>query len=68
MQAAALANDDVDQFGHVFDEVFEDKVYDRIEHNTSFLKKFADDSVFRAEFTRLARRQAYEMIRRNAVA
>lgn len=62
IRAAAHAND-LDGFAQVFDDVFEDKVYDRIEQNTTFLKRFADNSEFRSELTKLARRQAYEMIR-----
>lgn len=65
IKAAAFAND-LSGFGEVFDDVFEDKVYDRIEQNTTFLKRFADDGDFRSELTTLARRQAYEMIRRGA--
>lgn len=57
---------DLDQFAHVFDDVFENKVYDRIEGNTTFLKRFADDPEFRSELTKLARRQEYEMIRKSA--
>lgn len=69
VRAAAWAND-LDQFAHVFDDVFDDvfenKVYDRIEGNTTFLKRFADDPEFQSELTRLARRQAYDMIRKSA--
>ncbi len=62
VRAAAFANDE-ENFGHVFDDVFQDRVYERIEDNTTFLQRFADDAPFQAELTKLARRRAYEMIR-----
>lgn len=65
VQAAALVNDE-ENFGHVFDDVFEDKVIERVEDNTRFLQRFADDAAFKEGFTKLARRRAYEMIRRSA--
>ena len=65
VQAAALVNDE-ENFGHVFDSVFEDKVIERVEDNTKFWQRFADDDAFKADFTMLARRRAYEMIRRSA--
>lgn len=63
--AQRLANDE-ENFGHVFDDVFQDRVYERVEDNAKFLQKFADDAPFKAELTKLARRRAYEMIRRTA--
>lgn len=63
VRAAAFANDE-ENFGHVFDDVFQDRVYERVEDNTTFLLRFADDVLFKAELTKLARRRAYEMIRR----
>lgn len=65
VQAAAFANDE-ESFGHVFDDVFEGKVIERVEDNTKFLQRFADDAAFKEDFTKLARRRAYEMIRRSA--
>ncbi|MBC8093410.1 MAG: type I restriction endonuclease subunit R [Pseudonocardia sp.] len=64
VQAAALVNTEVD-FAHVFDDVFEEKVIERVESNTAFLKAFSDDEDFKSKFTRAARSRAYEMIRRD---
>jgi type I restriction enzyme R subunit len=65
VQAAAFANDDLDNFGHVFDHVFEDKMYERIENDTKAMQRYADDADFSAEIKSIARRYAYESLRRN---
>lgn len=64
VRAAAFANDE-ENFGHVFDEVFEEKVIERIEHDTKAFQKFADDAEFNAELKSIARRYAYESLRRD---
>ena len=64
VRAAAMVNDE-ENFGHVFDEVFEDKLIERIEDDTKVLQKFTDDTGFKAELTQLARRYAYEALRRD---
>ncbi len=64
VRAAAFANDE-ENFGHVFDEVFEDKLYERIENDTKAVQQFADDQDFNAELKSIARRYAYETLRRD---
>ncbi|MGI8647159.1 MAG: restriction endonuclease subunit R [Acidimicrobiales bacterium] len=64
VKAAAFANNEED-FGHVFDGVFEDKLIARIEDNTVVLQRFSDDDVFKSELTSAARRYAYEALRRS---
>jgi type I restriction enzyme R subunit len=64
VRAAAFANDE-ENFGHVFDEVFEDKLYERIENDTKAVQKFADDADFNSELKSIARRYAYESLRRD---
>ncbi|MFD1531924.1 type I restriction enzyme subunit R domain-containing protein [Pseudonocardia aurantiaca] len=64
VRAAAMVNDE-ENFGHVFDAVFEDKLIERIEDDTKVLQKFTDDTGFKAELTQLARRYAYEALRRD---
>jgi type I restriction enzyme, R subunit len=64
VRAAAFANDE-ENFGHVFDDVFEDKLYERIENDTKAVQKFADDHEFNAELKSIARRYAYETLRRD---
>ncbi|WP_233520189.1 type I restriction endonuclease subunit R [Prauserella sp. PE36] len=64
VQAAAFANDE-NNFGHVFDEVFEAKVFERIENDTKAFQKFADDPDFNAELKSIARRYAYQSLRRD---
>ncbi|WP_116044455.1 type I restriction endonuclease subunit R [Amycolatopsis palatopharyngis] len=64
VRAAAFANDE-ENFGHVFDEVFEDKLYERIENDTKAVRKFADDADFNSELKSIARRYAYESLRRD---
>ncbi|MEV6902365.1 DEAD/DEAH box helicase family protein [Amycolatopsis sp. NPDC051372] len=63
VKAAAFANNEED-FGHVFDNVFEDKLIERIENDTKVLQKFTDDEVFKNDMTKIARRYAYEALRR----
>ncbi|GLY52371.1 DEAD/DEAH box helicase family protein [Lentzea sp. NBRC 102530] len=64
VRAAAFANDE-ENFGHVFDEVFEDKLYERIENDTKAVQMFADDAQFNSELKSIARRYAYESLRRD---
>ncbi|WAL67689.1 DEAD/DEAH box helicase family protein [Amycolatopsis cynarae] len=64
VRAAAFANDE-ENFGHVFDEVFEDKLYERIENDTKAVQKFADDPEFNSALKSIARRYAYESLRRD---
>ena len=64
VKAAAFANNEED-FEHVFDIVFEDKLIDRIEENTKVLQHFTGDDVFKFEITKIARRYAYEALRRD---
>ncbi|GGP86827.1 type I restriction endonuclease subunit R [Saccharothrix coeruleofusca] len=64
VRAAAFANDE-ENFGHVFDDVFEDKLYERIENDTKAVQMFADDPQFNSELKSIARRYAYESLRRD---
>lgn len=64
VRAAAFANDE-ENFGHVFDEVFEDKLYERIENDTKAVQLYADDPEFNSELRSIARRYAYESLRRD---
>lgn len=64
MKAAAL-NNSLENFGHVFDGPFEEKMIERIEDNTKAFQKFADDQEFNAELKSIARRYAYESLRRD---
>ncbi|MDR7304221.1 type I restriction endonuclease subunit R [Haloactinomyces albus] len=63
LKASALNNTE-ETFADVFDSQFQDKVIERAEDNTKFLQKFLDDSELQEDYTRLARRRAYEMIHR----
>ena len=62
---AGLIND-IDKFGQVFDEHLERVVVDRAEANDTLVKRFFDDQAFHEAFTHVARRHAYELIRRPA--
>ena len=62
---AGLVND-IDKFGQVFDEHLERVVVDRAEANDTLVKRFFDDQAFHEVFTHVARRHAYELIRRPA--
>ena len=62
---AGLVND-IDKFGQVFDEHLERVVVDRAEANDTLVKRFFDDQAFHEAFTHVARRHAYELIRRPA--
>ena len=64
VKAAAAVNSEAD-FAHVFDGVFEDKLIERIEDDTKVLQKFSDDVTFKSELTQMARRYAYEALRRD---
>ncbi|GAB2859421.1 type I restriction endonuclease subunit R [Lentzea nigeriaca] len=65
VKAAAFANNNEDDFGHAFDEVFEDKLIEKIENNTKVLQRFSDDDVFKSELTRIARKHAFAALRRD---
>ena len=41
------------------------RLIDRIEENTKVLQRFTDDEVFKFEMTKIARRYAYESLRRD---
>ena len=62
---AGLVND-IDKFGQVFDEHLERVVVDRAEANDTLVRRFFDDQGFHEAFTHVARRHAYELIRRPA--
>lgn len=75
-QVAAIAEDpvvaqaglvnDIDKFGQVFDRHLERVVIDRAEANDTLVKRFFDDEAFHEAFTHVARKHAYELIRRPA--
>jgi type I restriction enzyme R subunit len=67
MLKAAALNNDLENFGHVFDEEFEDKMVERIENDTKIFQKFNDDHEFNAALKSIARRYAYESLRRDVV-
>ncbi|WP_263984286.1 type I restriction endonuclease [Streptomyces sp. HPF1205] len=61
---AAAVNDE-ENFGLVFDEVFEDKMADHIDTIADMGRKyFSNDDSFKRTLNRSARRAAYQMIRR----
>jgi type I restriction enzyme, R subunit len=62
---AGLVND-IDKFGQVFDQHLERVVVDRAEANDTLVKRFFDDKAFHEAFTHVARKHAYELIRRPA--
>ncbi|KWX05660.1 restriction endonuclease subunit R [Carbonactinospora thermoautotrophica] len=65
LQAAAAVNDE-ENFGVVFDKRFEDVVIERHDDNGRLMQRFFDDDAFRSGLTKLARRAAYQAIRRNS--
>lgn len=64
MKASAL-NNSLEAFGHVFDQEYEEQVIERFEHDTKVFQKFADDADFNSELKSIARRYAYESLRRD---
>ncbi|WP_338702289.1 type I restriction endonuclease [Streptomyces sp. Q6] len=66
VRAAAVVNDE-DNFGKVFDKVFEEKMGDHIETITGMGRRyFAPDRSFKSNLDRSARRAAWKMIRQEA--
>ncbi|MFD0032104.1 type I restriction endonuclease subunit R [Streptomyces sp. NPDC127172] len=64
VRAAAFANNDVENFGKVFDKVFEEKMGDHIETITGLGRKyFSVDRGFKSNLDRSARSAAWRMIR-----
>ncbi|MCU1656343.1 MAG: type restriction endonuclease subunit, partial [Pseudonocardiales bacterium] len=63
LQAAAVVNDE-DNFGVVFDRRFEDIVISRHDDNGKLMQRYLDDKTLQTQLKQFARRQAYEMIRR----
>ncbi len=67
IQQAGLANDDIDKFGQVFDRHLRRVVGERAKANDTLVRRFfGEDPEFKEVFTRVARRQAYDLIRRPA--
>lgn len=65
VRLAAVANNDPDNFGVVFDDVFEDKMADHIDTVAGLGRQyFGPDKNFRSSLNRSARRAAWRMIRR----
>ncbi len=65
VRKAAVANDDVDNFGKVFDKVFADKMADHIDSIAGLGRQyFGSDRNFKSSLDRSARRAAWRMIRR----
>ncbi|MEU8139760.1 type I restriction endonuclease subunit R [Streptodolium elevatio] len=64
VRAAAVANNDPDNFGVVFDKVFEDKIADHIDTIAGLGRQyFGADKSFKNTLNRSARRAAWRMIR-----
>ena len=64
VRLAAVANDE-ENFGHVFDPVFEDKMMDHFDTTASLGRKYFDPQQdFRSSLNRSARSAAWQMIRR----
>ena len=64
VRQAAVANDNVDNFGVVFDQVFEDKMAEHIDTIASLgTQYFAADKSFKHSLNRSARSAAWRMIR-----
>ncbi|WP_433340623.1 type I restriction endonuclease subunit R [Streptomyces sp. CA-253872] len=67
VKQAAVANDDPENFGKVFDRVFEDKMADHIDSIAGLGRQyFGPDSSFKSSLDRSARRAAWRMIRDEA--
>ena len=65
IHAAALVNDE-QNFAVVFDPQFEDVVIGRHDDNGKLMRRYLDDTDFRNHLTRLARREAYRLIRQRS--
>ncbi|MBO4209268.1 type I restriction endonuclease subunit R [Micromonospora echinofusca] len=64
VRLAAVANDE-ENFGHVFDPVFEDKMMDHFDSTAELGRKYFDPQQnFRSSLNRSARSAAWQMIRR----
>jgi type I restriction enzyme R subunit len=67
IQKAGLANDDIDNFGQVFDRHLRRVVGERAKANDTLVRRFfGEDPEFKEVFTHVARKQAYDLIRRPA--
>ncbi|MFG1864796.1 type I restriction endonuclease subunit R [Microbispora bryophytorum] len=67
IQQAGLVLDDLDKFGQVFDKHLRRVVGERAEANDTLVKRFfGEDPEFKEVFTQVARKQAYDLIRRPA--
>ncbi|MCG5220600.1 DEAD/DEAH box helicase family protein [Streptosporangium soli] len=65
IQQAGLVLDDLDKFGQVFDKHLRRVVGERAEANDTLVKRFfGEDPGFKEVFTQVARKQAYDLIRR----
>ncbi|GAA4975183.1 type I restriction endonuclease subunit R [Actinoplanes utahensis] len=65
VRLAAVANDDEENFGHVFDPVFEDKMMDHFDTMADMGRRYFDPQQdFRSTLNRSARSAAWRMIRR----
>ncbi|BAU86051.1 type I restriction-modification system restriction subunit R [Streptomyces laurentii] len=65
VRKAAVANEDVENFGKVFDRVFADKMADHIDSIAGLGRQyFGPDKNFKSSLDRSARRAAWRMIRR----
>ncbi|MFD4230075.1 type I restriction endonuclease subunit R [Streptomyces sp. NPDC058545] len=67
VRLAAVANNDPENFGVVFDDVFEDKMADHIDTIAGLGRQyFGPDKDFKSSLNRSARRAAWRMIRQEA--
>jgi type I restriction enzyme R subunit len=67
IQQAGLVLDDLDKFGQVFDKHLRRVVGERATANDTLVKRFfGEDPEFKEVFTQVARKQAYDLIRRPA--
>jgi type I restriction enzyme R subunit len=65
VRQAAVANDDEENFGHVFIPVFEEKMMDHFDTIAELARHyFGPDPDFRSTLNRSARRAAWRLIRR----
>ncbi|HEX2419290.1 MAG TPA: hypothetical protein VHJ83_14410 [Micromonosporaceae bacterium] len=62
LRSAALVNDE-ENFGFVFDQLFDEVVIERNGDNGKLLRRYFDGDAFRTRITDLARREVYRMIR-----
>jgi type I restriction enzyme R subunit len=64
VRQAAVANDDEENFGHVFIPVFEEKMMDHFDTIAELGRRyFGPDPDFRSTLNRSARRAAWRLIR-----